>query len=96
MKIPAKKRGLMSDSFAERTGLEPATSAVTGRYSNQLNYHSVVISLAGSQKYKFFLFGKFLLAIFAENSCITLDFKQFPLVKITFYPDVSCNTDKSQ
>jgi hypothetical protein len=26
--------------LAERTGLEPATPCVTGRYSNQLNYHS--------------------------------------------------------
>jgi hypothetical protein len=26
--------------LAERTGLEPATSGVTGRHSNQLNYHS--------------------------------------------------------
>ena len=26
---------------AERTGLEPATPGVTGRYSNQLNYRSV-------------------------------------------------------
>ena len=26
---------------AEWTGLEPATPGVTGRYSNQLNYHSV-------------------------------------------------------
>ncbi len=26
--------------MAERTGLEPATSGVTGRHSNQLNYHS--------------------------------------------------------
>ena len=26
--------------MAERTGLEPATPGVTGRYSNQLNYHS--------------------------------------------------------
>ncbi len=25
---------------ADRTGLEPATSAVTGRHSNQLNYRS--------------------------------------------------------
>jgi hypothetical protein len=29
--------------MAEWTGLEPATPCVTGRYSNQLNYHSVVI-----------------------------------------------------
>ena len=28
--------------LAEWTGLEPATLGVTGRYSNQLNYHSVV------------------------------------------------------
>ena len=28
-------------AFADRTGLEPATSAVTGRHSNQLNYRSV-------------------------------------------------------
>jgi hypothetical protein len=27
---------------AERTGLEPATPGVTGRYSNQLNYRSAV------------------------------------------------------
>ena len=28
--------------LAEWTGLEPATPGVTGRYSNQLNYHSAV------------------------------------------------------
>jgi hypothetical protein len=28
------------DNLAEWTGLEPATPGVTGRYSNQLNYHS--------------------------------------------------------
>lgn len=28
-------------AMAEWTGLEPATLGVTGRYSNQLNYHSV-------------------------------------------------------
>ena len=27
-------------AMAEWTGLEPATPDVTGRYSNQLNYHS--------------------------------------------------------
>ena len=30
-----------SEALAEWTGLEPATPGVTGRYSNQLNYHSV-------------------------------------------------------
>ena len=33
------KSGL-SNYVAERTGLEPATPCVTGRYSNQLNYRS--------------------------------------------------------
>jgi|GEM_PF-6090377 hypothetical protein len=28
--------------LAEWTGLEPATPGVTGRYSNQLNYHSLL------------------------------------------------------
>src|SRR5210317_214119 len=30
--------------MAEWTGLEPATPCVTGRYSNQLNYHSSLLS----------------------------------------------------
>jgi hypothetical protein len=35
--------GHFSFNLAERTGLEPATPDVTGRYSNQLNYHSLVL-----------------------------------------------------
>ena len=31
------------DILAERTGLEPATPGVTGRYSNQLNYRSAAV-----------------------------------------------------
>ena len=31
-----------AEEMAERTGLEPATTGVTGRYSNQLNYRSAV------------------------------------------------------
>ena len=37
------KKGELAFAFlvlAEWTGLEPATPGVTGRYSNQLNYHS--------------------------------------------------------
>ena len=37
--------------LAEWTGLEPATPGVTGRYSNQLNYHSrtaMLIYLVGA------------------------------------------------
>ena len=34
--------------MADRTGLEPATSGVTGRHSNQLNYRSAkAFSLGG-------------------------------------------------
>jgi hypothetical protein len=34
--------------LAEWTGLEPATPGVTGRYSNQLNYHSTWLRIAVS------------------------------------------------
>ena len=33
---------MLGGFIADRTGLEPATSAVTGRHSNQLNYRSVL------------------------------------------------------
>ena len=35
-----RERAVTADLMAEWTGLEPATPGVTGRYSNQLNYHS--------------------------------------------------------
>ena len=41
--LNGKKRTRLRLRFlklAERTGLEPATPGVTGRYSNQLNYRS--------------------------------------------------------
>ena len=39
---PQNKKGakLNLTPLADRTGLEPATSGVTGRHSNQLNYRS--------------------------------------------------------
>ena len=40
------KLGKTKTEVAERTGLEPATPGVTGRYSNQLNYRSAVGSRA--------------------------------------------------
>ncbi len=36
--------GILMKLMAEWTGLEPATPGVTGRYSNQLNYHSAAAS----------------------------------------------------
>ena len=38
--------------LAERTGLEPATPGVTGRYSNQLNYRSELKKLKSIQEQK--------------------------------------------
>ena len=38
----ATKNETLDEGLAERMGLEPATPGVTGRYSNQLNYRSVV------------------------------------------------------
>jgi hypothetical protein len=35
---------LICITMAEWTGLEPATPGVTGRYSNQLNYHSARVA----------------------------------------------------
>ncbi len=36
------RAGIGGKRLAEWTGLEPATPGVTGRYSNQLNYHSSI------------------------------------------------------
>ena len=38
--------------MAQRTGLEPATPGVTGRYSNQLNYRCTAVLLFRSQYQK--------------------------------------------
>ena len=37
------KGAVLLANMAEWTGLEPATPGVTGRYSNQLNYHSYIL-----------------------------------------------------
>ena len=42
MKSATRKWLIHKQKLAEWTGLEPATPGVTGRYSNQLNYHSAV------------------------------------------------------
>jgi hypothetical protein len=43
IKKPRERAGFDSRELAERTGLEPATPGVTGRYSNQLNYRSIIV-----------------------------------------------------
>ena len=40
IKKAASQEAAFSILVADRTGLEPATSGVTGRHSNQLNYRS--------------------------------------------------------
>ena len=41
----------MCGAFAVWTGLEPATSCVTGRHSNQLNYQTIPLSVKiGAQR----------------------------------------------
>lgn len=44
--IYKEKARCLSELLAVWTGLEPATPCVTGRYSNQLNYHTVCGSFA--------------------------------------------------
>ncbi len=47
LKRPPAKQGALLVYMADRTGLEPATSGVTGRHSNQLNYRSEVVGGEG-------------------------------------------------
>ena len=44
------KKAHDTETFATRTGLEPATSAVTGRRANQLRYRALseAINISGS------------------------------------------------
>jgi hypothetical protein len=52
-----KKRLSFNNLFADRTGLEPATSAVTGQHSNQLNYRSFSLFMSKKSfltRYSFF------------------------------------------
>ena len=58
--------------FAVRTGLEPATPGVTGRYSNQLNYRTNCSDLCvflerGCKGTHFFETSKFFLHFFSKK-----------------------------
>ena len=48
-KAPDKQRHYVF-CLAVRTGLEPATLGVTGRYSNQLNYRTRILSRCKSNR----------------------------------------------
>ena len=59
--------------LAEWTGLEPATPGVTGRYSNQLNYHSALegahFDIGGESVQGKFLIISSLLDFIAPSRC---------------------------
>ena len=61
--------------MAEWTGLEPATLDVTGRYSNQLNYHSMTQKPLGSFRLKLVFYRFFQVlqerCCFCEPHCIS-------------------------
>ena len=46
IRISQHKETQQEEKVAERTGLEPATPCVTGRYSNQLNYRSAAVGFS--------------------------------------------------
>ena len=57
-------------AFADWTGLEPATSAVTGRHSNQLNYQSFSLYLRDGKDRRFELLSKKISSFFKDNYAI--------------------------
>src|ERR1043165_5988872 len=50
VKEPRWSRTVRVESLAGWTGLEPATSDVTGRRSNQLNYHPAMVVLRARRR----------------------------------------------
>ena len=68
-------------NFAVRTGLEPATPGVTGRYSNQLNYRTICSDLCvflergckGTQKIGTSKFFAYFFAFFSDFLSFHLD-----------------------
>ena len=73
--------------FAVRTGLEPATPGVTGRYSNQLNYRTNLFRLMRFSRTRMQRYAKNRnLQIFCALFCIFLSFDlNFPLSVLCRY-----------
>ena len=62
-------------AFAVRTGLEPATPGVTGRYSNQLNYRTNLFRLMRFSRTRMQRYAKkWNLQIFCALFCVFLSF----------------------
>ena len=71
MDVKRKSLGENLQGFAVRTGLEPATPGVTGRYSNQLNYRTICSDFmrfcrTRMQRYIFFSYFQTILHFFDE------------------------------
>ena len=77
--------------LAVRTGLEPATPGVTGRYSNQLNYRTNLFSLMRFSQTRMQMYAFFLnLQIFLHFFSIFLQKKKAPIVADPRLQDI-CN-----
>ena len=62
---PKTPLGKLRGVLAVRKGLEPSTSGVTGRHSNQLNYRTMLVAFCRKRMQ---IYGKFsVLQIFLKN-----------------------------
>jgi hypothetical protein len=78
-------QGLNAFKVAVWTGLEPATPCVTGRYSNQLNYQTNILSFKLSETSEFI---KYCLKCFTLKACANLVIKfNIPNKKLNFISD---------
>jgi hypothetical protein len=75
--------------FADRTGLEPATSAVTGQHSNQLNYRSIRLMKG------FFRTAKISVSAFFQKRIFEFLFASEALLVAAFRVESTCLFDLS-
>ncbi len=77
-KKPIDKNQWVLKLLADRTGLEPATSSVTGMHSNQLNYRSIIL------KNNYFLFSKGV-QIYSLFDFCKMQMKVFQLLRKSYF-----------